>query len=60
MRSAKGEGARPPNRCASAEAPLGIDDHDRERGVPVHTDRVRFEILVLEGAQAGVSGETIL
>ena len=34
--------------------------HDREWGVPVHADRKLFEFLVLEGAQAGLSWETIL
>ena len=34
--------------------------HDREWGVPVHDDRVHFEFLVLEGAQAGLSWQTIL
>ena len=34
--------------------------HDREWGVPVHSDRVHFEFLVLEGAQAGLSWQTIL
>jgi DNA-3-methyladenine glycosylase I len=39
---------------------LYIDYHDREWGVPVHDDRVHFEFLVLEGAQAGLSWSTIL
>jgi len=34
--------------------------HDREWGVPMHDDRVLFEFLILEGAQAGLSWETIL
>lgn len=37
-----------------------IDYHDREWGVPVHDDRVHFEFLTLEGAQAGLSWETVL
>jgi DNA-3-methyladenine glycosylase I len=37
-----------------------IEYHDREWGVPVHDDRVLFEFLILEGAQAGLSWETIL
>ena len=37
-----------------------LDYHDREWGVPVHDDRALFEFLVLEGAQAGLSWETIL
>lgn len=47
-------------RCAWARTPLGIAYHDEEWGVPVHEDRVLFEFLVLEGAQAGLSWETIL
>lgn len=34
--------------------------HDTEWGVPVHDDRLHFEMLILEGAQAGLSWETIL
>ena len=47
-------------RCAWASTPLGIAYHDAEWGVPVHDDRVLFEFLLLEGAQAGLSWETIL
>ena len=47
-------------RCAWATTPLGIAYHDAEWGVPVHDDRTLFEFLVLEGAQAGLSWETIL
>ena len=47
-------------RCAWATNPLAIDYHDREWGVPQHDDRVHFEFLVLEGAQAGLSWDTIL
>ena len=47
-------------RCAWAHTPLGIAYHDAEWGVPVHDERVLFEFLVLEGAQAGLSWETIL
>jgi DNA-3-methyladenine glycosylase I len=47
-------------RCRWATTPLGIAYHDREWGVPVHDDRVLFEFLILEGAQAGLSWETIL
>jgi len=39
---------------------LYIDYHDNEWGVPVHDDRMLFEFLVLEGAQAGLSWETVL
>jgi len=48
------------HRCAWAKTELGIAYHDREWGVPRHDDRVLFEFLVLEGAQAGLSWETIL
>ena len=48
-------------RCAwSGTDPLFIAYHDGEWGVPVHDDRVLFEFLVLEGAQAGLSWSTIL
>jgi DNA-3-methyladenine glycosylase I len=47
-------------RCAWAQTPLSIEYHDREWGVPVHDDRTLFEFLTLEGAQAGLSWETIL
>ncbi len=47
-------------RCAWARTPLGIAYHDAEWGVPVHDDRVLFEFITLEGAQAGLSWETIL
>lgn len=54
---------KPPDRrvrCAWARTPLSIAYHDAEWGVPVHDDRVLFEFIVLEGAQAGLSWETIL
>jgi DNA-3-methyladenine glycosylase I len=47
-------------RCAWARTPLSIAYHDLEWGVPVHDDRMLFEFLTLEGAQAGLSWETIL
>jgi DNA-3-methyladenine glycosylase I len=47
-------------RCAWARSPAMIEYHDREWGVPVHDDRVLFEFITLEGAQAGLSWETIL
>ena len=47
-------------RCAWPKSELDITYHDREWGVPVHDDRVLFEILILEGAQAGLSWSTIL
>ncbi len=47
--------------CAWAgTSPLELEYHDREWGVPVHEDRLLFEFLVLEGAQAGLSWTTIL
>jgi DNA-3-methyladenine glycosylase I len=49
-----------PQRCAWARTDLSIAYHDAEWGVPVHDDRVLFEFLTLEGAQAGLSWETIL
>jgi DNA-3-methyladenine glycosylase I len=49
-----------PQRCAWAKTPLSIAYHDDEWGVPSHDDRVLFEFLTLEGAQAGLSWETIL
>lgn len=49
-----------PKRCAWATTPLSIAYHDEEWGVPVHDDRRLFEFLILEGAQAGLSWETIL
>ena len=47
-------------RCGWAKTDLSIAYHDREWGVPVHDDRLLFEFLILEGAQAGLSWETIL
>lgn len=47
-------------RCPWATKPLDIVYHDTEWGVPVHDDRVRFEFLTLEGAQAGLSWSTVL
>ena len=47
-------------RCAWARNPLAIRYHDREWGVPVRDDRTLFEFLILEGAQAGLSWDTIL
>ncbi len=49
-----------PKRCAWARNPLAIRYHDREWGVPVKNDRRLFEFLILEGAQAGLSWDTIL
>jgi len=47
-------------RCGWAKNELAIAYHDREWGAPQHDDRVLFEFLVLEGAQAGLSWDTIL
>lgn len=47
-------------RCPWAVTELGIAYHDNEWGTPVHDDRLLFEFLILEGAQAGLSWETIL
>ena len=54
--------AREPKRCAWAPPgkALYVAYHDEQWGVPVHDDRLLFEMLVLEGAQAGLSWETIL
>ena len=47
-------------RCAWATGELNIAYHDEEWGVPSHDDRHLFELLILEGAQAGLSWSTIL
>jgi DNA-3-methyladenine glycosylase I len=47
-------------RCGWARNPLAIAYHDREWGVPARDDRTLFEFLILEGAQAGLSWDTIL
>jgi DNA-3-methyladenine glycosylase I len=51
-----------PQRCAwtTNASPSMLDYHDREWGVPLHDDRALFEFLILEGAQAGLSWDTIL
>jgi DNA-3-methyladenine glycosylase I len=48
------------SRCSWATTPQMITYHDAEWGVPQHDDRVLFEFLILEGAQAGLSWSTIL
>ena len=49
------------NRCSWAQGnQLEKDYHDNEWGIPVHDDKVLFEFLILEGAQAGLSWSTIL
>ena len=47
-------------RCSWPTSALDIAYHDKEWGVPVHDDRVLFEFITLEGAQAGLSWSTIL
>lgn len=47
-------------RCPWAKSELAIAYHDQEWGRPVHDDHTLFEFLILEGAQAGLSWETIL
>lgn len=49
-------------RCAWAQGQkqFYVDYHDQEWGVPVHDDKKLFEMLILEGAQAGLSWETVL
>ena len=47
-------------RCAWARNPLAVAYHDEEWGVPLHDEHRLFEFLVLEGAQAGLSWDTIL
>lgn len=50
----------PSARCPWPKTPLDIAYHDSEWGVPLHDDRALFELLILEGAQAGLSWSTIL
>ena len=47
-------------RCEWARNDLAIEYHDKEWGVPLHDDQHLFEFLILEGAQAGLSWDTIL
>jgi DNA-3-methyladenine glycosylase I len=54
------KGDRQPKRCPWASTPSLIAYHDSEWGIPVHDDQALFEMLVLEGAQAGLSWETVL
>src|SRR5205807_10393650 len=48
------------NRCGWAKGELYEAYHDREWGVPLHDDRLLFEFIVLDGAQAGLSWEIVL
>lgn len=50
----------PKPRCFGAHDPLYARYHDEEWGLPVHDDQKLFEMLILEGAQAGLSWETVL
>ena len=50
----------PKTRCPWPTNELAVRYHDTEWGVPVHDDRLLFEFLILEGAQAGLSWQTIL
>ena len=60
MRANNSEPKKTVRRCRWAVTDLSIAYHDREWGVPVHDERTLFEFLILEGAQAGLSWETIL
>src|SRR5713101_6087122 len=51
---------KPPVRCPWATTDSMIVYHDQEWGVPLHDDRLLFEFLILEGAQAGLSWSTVL
>jgi len=55
-----GAGEMTVNRCHWATSELNIPYHDEEWGVPLHDDRGLFEFLILEGAQAGLSWDTVL
>ena len=52
--------APPVTRCGWARTEINIPYHDEEWGVPLHDDQRLFEFLILEGAQAGLSWDTIL
>src|SRR5829696_123248 len=59
--SAGGRMVTKEQRCGWAgNDPLSVAYHDQEWGVPLHDDRSLFEMLILEGAQAGLSWSTIL
>jgi DNA-3-methyladenine glycosylase I len=55
-----GAGEMTIKRCHWATNELNIPYHDEEWGVPLHDDRRLFELLILEGAQAGLSWDTVL
>ena len=53
--------SKPRKRCTwPGDDPLMIAYHDKEWGAPVHDDRIHFEFLILEAAQAGLSWQTVL
>jgi DNA-3-methyladenine glycosylase I len=58
--TSKSQPKPPPRRCPWAQGDGYVAYHDQEWGVPVHDDRLLFEFLILEGAQAGLSWATIL
>ncbi len=61
MNSSSSHSVKAPTRCSwCGENPVYIDYHDTEWGVPQHDERLLFEFLCLEGAQAGLSWITIL
>ncbi len=61
MSSAKNNTEKSPKRCSwCGDEPIYVDYHDKEWGVPLHDERLLFEFLCLEGAQAGLSWITIL
>src|SRR5689334_9367672 len=60
VRSISMESSKEVIRCTWASNELSILYHDKEWGTPVHDDRTLFEFLILEGAQAGLSWDTIL
>lgn len=60
MTKKRRSGIVPLTRCSWARNDLSIRYHDEEWGVPVHHERKLFEFLILEGAQAGLSWDTIL
>ena len=62
MKKSELQSVRPPStiRCHWATSELNIPYHDEEWGVPLHDDRGLFELLILEGAQAGLSWDKVL
>src|SRR6266542_6007655 len=56
----KGRGASTVHRCEWARNELAVRYHDQEWGVPLRDDGRLLELLILEGAQAGLSWDTIL